>query len=93
MAAESRISSSPTTPQHVTSSKAVGITVLAEREVLVQRLKQEVPGQLGQISRRMADAGINIEVMYSDHANQMILLVDDLERGRAVSEAWMRESA
>lgn len=73
--------------------EAAGIKVLAEREVLVQRLKQEVPGQLGQISRRMAGAGINIEVMYSDHANQLILVVDDLEKGRAVSEAWMRESA
>lgn len=71
--------------------EAVGIRVLAEREVLVQRLKQDVPGQLGQLTRRMAQAGVNIEVLYSDHDHQMILVVDDLERGRAVSEAWMRE--
>lgn len=71
--------------------EAVGIRVLAEREVLVQRLKQDVPGQLGQLTRRMAEAGVNIEVLYSDHDHQMILVVDDLERGRAVSEAWMRE--
>jgi hypothetical protein len=69
-----------------------GIQVLAEREVLVQRLKQEVPGQLGLLMRRMADAGVNIEVLYSDHNHQLILVVDDLEKGRKVSEAWSLES-
>ena len=69
---------------------AKGIEVLADREVLVQRLNQDQPGQLGKISRMMADAGVNIEVIYSDHQNQLILLVDDLEKGRAVSDAWKR---
>jgi hypothetical protein len=69
---------------------AKGIEVLADREVLVQRLRQDQPGQLGKISRMMADAGVNIEVIYSDHQNQLILVVDDLETGRAVSEAWKR---
>ena len=71
--------------------EAAGIRVLAVREVLVQKLKQDVPGQLGLIASRMAEAGVNIEVMYSDHANQLILVVDDMAKGRAVSEAWMRE--
>jgi len=71
--------------------EAAGIRVLAEREVLVQRLRQGEPGQLGKISRRMADAGVNIEVQYSDHDHQLILVVDDLAKGRAVSEAWERE--
>ena len=65
-----------------------GIRVIDEREVLVQRLKQDEAGQLGKISRRMADAGVNIEVMYSDHDNQLILVVDDMEKGRRVSEEW-----
>lgn len=72
--------------------EAAGITVLAEREVLVQRLNQTQPGQLGKITRRMAEAGVNIEVLYSDHDHQLILVVDDLEKGRAVSEAWKRET-
>lgn len=67
-----------------------GIRVVAEHEVLVQRLNQDEPGQLGRIARRMADAGVNIRVQYSDHDRQLILVVDDPERGRAVSEAWMR---
>jgi hypothetical protein len=70
--------------------EAAGIRVLAESEVLVQRLHQAEPGQLGKITRRMAEAGVNIEVMYSDHDHQLILVVDDVARGRAVSEAWMR---
>jgi hypothetical protein len=71
--------------------EAAGIRVVAEREVLVQRLQQGVPGQLGLLTRRMADAGVNIEVLYSDHDHQLILVVDDLARGREVSKAWTRE--
>ena len=68
-----------------------GIDVLEEREVLIQRLNQNEPGQLGKISRRMADAGVNIEVIYSDHKNQLILGVNDLSKGRIVSDAWKKE--
>ena len=68
-----------------------GVRVVAERDVVVQRLSQSEPGQLGKISRLMADAGVNIEVMYSDHDHQLILVVDDLAKARAVSEAWSRQ--
>jgi hypothetical protein len=71
--------------------EAVGITVLAEREVVVQRLRQDEPGQLGKICHRMADAGVNIEVLYSDHEHQLILVVDDVPTARRVSEDWTRE--
>ena len=73
--------------------EAAGISVLEEREVLVQRLNQAQPGQLGKITRRMAEANVNIEVLYSDHDHQLILVVDDLAKGRAVSEAWTREQS
>src|SRR5258705_9001662 len=71
--------------------EAAGITVLAEREVLVQRLNQTQPGQLGKITRRMAEAGVNIEVLYSDHDHQLILVVDDIAKGHAVSESWTQD--
>ncbi len=71
--------------------EAAGIRVVAEREVLVQRLKQDVPGQLGLLTRRMAEAGVNIEVLYSDHNHQLILVVDDITRGTAVSKGWTNE--
>jgi hypothetical protein len=73
--------------------EAAGIKVLDERDVLIQRLNQAEPGQLGVLSLRMAEAGVNIEVLYSDHNHQLILVVDDMEKGRAVSDAWTREHA
>jgi hypothetical protein len=68
------------------------IEVLAERDVVVLRLKQDVPGQVGLLTRRMAEAGVNIEAMYSDHDHQLILVVDDLACGRDVAATWTRES-
>jgi len=68
-----------------------GIEVLQINEVLIQKLRQDVPGQLGMFCRRLADAGINILVQYSDHANQLIVVVDDIEKGKLVSEQWMKE--
>jgi len=68
--------------------EAAGITVLEDRPVVVQRLKQDQPGQLGAIARMMADAGVNIEVIYSDHQNQLIFVVDDFEKGSEVSRRW-----
>ncbi len=44
------------------------------------------------ICRRMAEAGVNIEVVYSDHANQLILVVDDPVKGREISAAWVSET-
>ena len=67
-----------------------GIGVNAVREVVVLRLHQGRPGQLGLVCRRLADAGVNIEVQYSDHDHRLVLVVDDLEAGRAVAADWMR---
>lgn len=66
------------------------IKVIGENEILVQRLKQDQPGQLGKIARLMERAGVNIKVMYSDHHNQLILVVDDFEKGRLVTENWTK---
>jgi hypothetical protein len=65
-----------------------GVRLVAARPVITLRLRQEVPGQLGAIGRRMAEAGVNIEVQYSDHAGNLILLVDDFAGARAVAESW-----
>ncbi|MCU1234736.1 MAG: OsmC family protein [Candidatus Solibacter sp.] len=70
-----------------------GIHVLAVRDVVVQRLDQNKPGQLGELTRHMAAAGVNIEVLYSDHDHQMILVVDDPSRAREVSAQWTREQS
>ncbi len=75
----------------VEALEAAGIEVQDAREVIVLRLQQDVPGQLGALTRRMADAGVNIEVLYSDHNNQLILVVDDHVRGGEVAAQWMAE--
>jgi hypothetical protein len=72
--------------------ESAGIRVIKLNEVLVQRLQQDVPGQLGKLTRKMAEAGVNIEVLYSDHDHQMILVVDDFERGKKVTEEWVRQT-
>lgn len=71
--------------------ESAGIRVLAVRDVVVQRLDQGAPGQLGKLTRRMADAGLNIEVLYSDHDHRLVLVVDDPVSARRVSAAWNLE--
>jgi hypothetical protein len=69
---------------------AAQIEVAGIRDVLLLRLRQDEPGQLGKIARRMAAAGVNIETVYSDHAGQLVLVVDRPDLGRAVADSWTR---
>ena len=71
--------------------EGVQVRVLKISDVIIQKLRQDVPGQLGMFCRRLADANVNILVQYSDHANQLIIVADDHEKAKKVSEAWMRE--
>lgn len=73
--------------------EAAGIRVLAIRDAVTVRLRQDEPGQLVKISRRMADAGVNIEVMYSDHDHRLVLVVDDAAAAAAVAERWTSSRA
>jgi hypothetical protein len=68
-----------------------GIKVTKINDVIVQKLRQDIPGQLGMFCRKLADAGVNILVQYSNHSNQLIVVVDDVEKGKKVSEEWMKE--
>jgi hypothetical protein len=68
--------------------ETAGVRVLGSRDVVMVRLDQETPGQLGALTRRIADAGVNIEALYSDHAHNLILVLDDPDRGRRVAAAW-----
>ena len=72
----------------VAALRSAGLLVMACREVLDLRLDQDRPGQLGALTRAMAEAGVDIEVLYSDHAGRLILLVDDVAAGRRVRDGW-----
>lgn len=69
----------------------VGITVSKINNVIIQKLRQDVPGQLGMFCRRLADGNVNILVQYSDHSNQLIIVPDNLEKAKEISELWMKE--
>lgn len=68
-----------------------GMAVVNCREVIVQRLNQDEPGQLGKFCRALADAGVNIEVLYSDHDNQLVVSADDYDAALSISRAWMSQ--
>ncbi len=68
--------------------EAAGVQVISCSRVLRLRLKQEIPGQLGLITDQLAKANVNVSVLYSDHANHLILVVDDIEKGATVVEDW-----
>ena len=68
----------------------VGIEVTNINTVIIQKLRQDVPGQLGTFCRALANAGVNILVQYSDHSNQLIIVPDDYEKAKTVSEEWMK---
>jgi hypothetical protein len=65
-----------------------GLGAATVRTVLIRRLKQDVPGQLGAIARALGEAGVNIETQYSDHANRLILVVDDIKTAERVTTEW-----
>ena len=73
--------------------ESAGIRVVAERDVVAVRLKQDLAGQLGLLTRRMGEARVNIEVLYSDHNHRLILVVDDIARAQQVADDWSREVA
>ncbi len=69
----------------------VQIEVVKINDVIIQKLRQDVAGQLGMFCRKMAEANVNILVQYSDHSNQLIVVVDDYEKGKKVSGEWIKE--
>jgi len=75
-------------PRAVAALREAGIDVIGAREVVTVRLDQGRPGQLGALARAMADAGVNLVCVYSDHENQLIVVPDDLARAREVAATW-----
>ena len=54
-----------------------------ERDVLVVDVEDR-PGTMGEVARRIGEAGVNIELAYTTFgAVRLVLGVDDLDRARA----------
>jgi hypothetical protein len=62
--------------------EGIGIEVQRERQVLAVEIEDR-PGALGEVSRRMANAGVNIDLVYLAAGNRLVLGVDDIDRARA----------
>ncbi|MEV0401196.1 amino acid-binding protein [Actinoallomurus sp. NPDC050550] len=67
-----------------------GIKIIACRKVVARRLHQDKPGQLGAITQALATAGVNIEVLYSDHDHRLILVTDDPDTAATATAGWNR---
>ena len=67
----------------VTAVEEAGLGVVDRREVLVVDLEDR-PGSLGELARELADASVNIELMYTTFGGvKVVIATDDLESARA----------
>lgn len=61
---------------------AAGIEVADEREVLILDLEDR-PGTMGEVSRDLADAGVNIDFAYTIFSGvRLVIATDELEAAR-----------
>jgi len=60
-----------------------GLAVRGEREVLVLEIEDR-PGVIGNITRRIAKAGVNVDLMYLATNTRLVIGVDDIDKARAV---------
>jgi hypothetical protein len=66
--------------------RALAITstaITAEREVVVVQATDQ-PGELASLARRVAEAGVNLDLLYVATRSRMVFGSPDLERLRAV---------
>jgi hypothetical protein len=61
--------------------RASGMQILRETDVLVEDIRDR-PGELGNIARRLAGAGVNIQVAYLATSTRLVVGVDNLEKAR-----------
>jgi hypothetical protein len=69
--------------------EAAGLEVRSERDVLVLRQGVDVvdkPGAAGVVARAMADAGVNIDMIYATLKGDIVIATDDIEGARAAQK-------
>lgn len=73
--------------------EGAGITVEAETDVLVSPALSEpdldTPGRFGAMARALADAGINITLVYVASRNRVVLATSDNQRATRLLQSMM----
>ena len=59
----------------------IGLQVRDERQVLILELEDR-PGVFGDVTRRIANAGVNIDLVYAATKTRVIIGADDLDKAR-----------
>ena len=59
-----------------------GFTVESERDVL-RFEAEDRPGMLGETMRKLADAGVNVDLLYKATQTKLVIGADDLEKAQA----------
>ncbi|MEE9513119.1 MAG: hypothetical protein V3V46_03490 [Anaerolineales bacterium] len=59
-----------------------GFKVQDERDVLVVNIVDR-PGELGDIARKLANAGVNLDLLYLTASMDLVIGVDDLEKAQS----------
>jgi hypothetical protein len=66
----------------ITALTMAGFDITSEQEVAVVPLHDR-PGSLGDISRKLGDAGVNISLAYLATNTRLVVAADDLAKARA----------
>jgi len=67
-----------------TALDAAGMAIADQREVFVVNIADE-PGALGEVSRRLADANVNVDLAYTTFGGVRVVFgTDDVRSARAV---------
>ena len=63
-----------------------GVGIEAHTPVsVIQKKFQNHPGELGELTKRMGDAAINVYMFYLSADGEIVLGVDDIEKARALA--------
>ena len=76
----------------VSALNGAGFGPVMVQPVVIADLEADVPGALGILMMRLAEAGVQLKAQYSDHDNRKILVVDHPGKARAaLAQRWTNE--